>query len=95
MWSSARARNELRAEDDPWDFARATAKNFLTGRISGQHFLAAMHAIGHDGPEELQDLVELDDEYDQAIDARAEENLCSDRIMELLVRRARELATDS
>lgn len=36
-----------------------------------------------------------DDEYDPGIAPGAEENCCSDRIMELLVRRARELTTDS
>ncbi len=95
MWPSSRAKNERRAEDDPWGVARATAEDFLTGRISGQQFVTELHVIGDGGPEELQDLVELDDQYDQAIDMRADEKFCSDRIMELLVRRARELAADS
>lgn len=95
MWPSTRARTERRAEDDPWSFARATAEDFLTGRISGQQFLAAMHAIGHDGPREFQDLVELEDEYDQTIDPDAEQRFRSDRIMELLVRRAGEITTAS
>ena len=91
MWSSSRSVHKRQAEHDPWAFARERADDLLSGRISGQQFLAAIHLIGHEGPEELQDLVELDDEYLFGNDPGAEENFRTKGVMELLLQRARTL----
>lgn len=79
------------AAHDPWSTAREAAEVFLGGQASGVQFLAAMHSIGHDGPEELQDLVELDDEYLFGNDPEASCQFLQDHAMERLVGRARQL----
>lgn len=94
MWFSSSSAAERRAQEDPWGFARAVSADFMAGRISGQSFVAAMHQIGHQGPHELQDLVELDDEYLFGNDPDAEDRFRTNEVMEVLVGRARELLVD-
>lgn len=91
MWFSSPKPAAHRAEEDPWGFARDAAADFLAGRTSGHSFVAAIHQVGHQGPEELQDLVELDDTYLFGNDPDAENRFRSEQVMEVLVRRARGL----
>ncbi|MDN5564852.1 MAG: hypothetical protein L0G49_14010 [Luteococcus sp.] len=79
MWLSTQEARRRLAADDPCDFARRAARDFLAGRTSGQRFLADLHLIGHQGPEGLQDLVELDDQYLFGNDPGAEERFMKDR----------------
>lgn len=87
----ALTRRPAPVSSDPWSTAREAAEVFLGGQASGVQFLAAMHSIGHDGPEELQDLVELDDEYLFGNDPEASSQSLQGHAMERLVGRARQL----
>lgn len=58
---------------------REAARRVLAGRLTEREFVAWAHChVGHDGPDELQDLVEMDDEYDTNVDADADRRFVSD-----------------
>jgi hypothetical protein len=55
------------------------ARRVLAGQLTEREFVAWAHChVGHDGPDELQNLVEMDDEYDPNIDADADRRFISD-----------------
>lgn len=58
---------------------REAAQRLLAGQLTEREFVAWVHChVGHDGPDELQDIVEMDDEYDPNIDADADRRFVSD-----------------
>jgi hypothetical protein len=51
---------------------RDAARRMIAGELTEREFVEWVHChVGHDGPDDLQDIVEMDDEYDPNIDSNA------------------------
>ena len=81
FWSHVTDGRAKHRPAEPWATARDAAHDLLAGQISGAQFLAAMHDLGREGPQELQDLVELDDEYLFGNDPTASQRFAEDQAM--------------
>lgn len=79
----------------PLSQVRGAARRLLDGEMTEREFVAWIHChVGHHGPDDLQDLVVLDDEYDPNCVTDADIRWSVDGVAAMVQARALEVAAE-